>query len=186
MLHEMVHALGGGMVSADGPQSAKRIDEALGERLSTIEECRADLLGLLFLELLSNRGLLPSDLIAAAAVTFVITSVQTLRFGAGDDYARGAAITLTDLIDRGGGLSVEVEGVLRGVRALAETVQDIATSGNYRAAGKLIDDCASVPPEIKPLMPRFEGMPSTWSFFSMLHPDLTDSCAIRATAALLE
>ena len=171
LLHEMVHALGSGLVSSDGRQSGQRIDEALGERFATIEESRADLLGLLFLELLSNRGLLPSDLVTAAAVTYVIASVQALRFGAADDYARAAAITLTDLIHRGaikidrdGDLSIEVEGVLRGVRALAETVQDIATTGNYRAAGELIEDCASVPPEIQRLMPRFEGMPVDLAF----------------------
>lgn len=167
MLHEMVHALGGGTVSADGRQSV----EALGERFSTVEECRADLLGLLYLELLAHRGLLPSDLTAAAAVTFVIVSIQTLRFGAADDYARGAAITLNHLIDGGavkidrdGELRVEVDNLLRGVRALAETVQDIASTGNYRAAGELIQKCASVPSEIKSLMPRFEGMPVDLEF----------------------
>jgi hypothetical protein len=166
LLHEMAHALAACFVSSGGS-----INEALGERFSTIEECRADLIGMVFLNFLAQRGLCPPGIDAAAAVTFVVNNVRTLRFGDGDDYGRAAAIILSHLlragalkVDGGGNIVVDGAMVQRGIEELAATVQDIATRGDYQAAGHLIEKSGSIPDEIKRLLPRLEGVPVDLEF----------------------
>jgi hypothetical protein len=171
LLHEMAHALSTCFVRRGDKQSNESINEALRERYAMIEECRADLLGMVFLNLLASRGFLPREINAAASVTFIVNSVRALRFGAGDDYSRGAAIILSHLFRKGalkteydGELSVDVQGVQRGVEELAATVQDIATRGDYEAAGHLIGGLGSIPHEIDRLRPRFADVPIDLEF----------------------
>ncbi len=59
LLHEMAHALSICFVKSDANGNSISINEALGERYATIEECRADLLSMVFLGLLADRGYLP-------------------------------------------------------------------------------------------------------------------------------
>lgn len=171
MLHEMAHAVGEGFVRRGATTTGATINEALGERYATIEECRADLVGLVSFDFLARRGAFGSGLAAKAAVTFVVSGVRTLRFGAGDDYSRTAAIILSRLLetrairlDSSGNLVVDVEAVYGGIADLAKTVQDIATRGDYQAAGELIGEMGDVPREIQRLLPRLEGLPVDLEF----------------------
>jgi hypothetical protein len=161
LLHEMAHALSTCFVKRDREGATMSINEALGERYATIEECRADLLSMVFLGLLANRGYLPTEVKAAAAITFVVNSMRTIRFGIGNDYSRGAAIVLSYFlhegsvrVEREGNLRVDPDGVERNVEQLAAVFQEIATDGNYKAAGELIKNFGSIPPEIDRLRPR--------------------------------
>ncbi len=171
LLHEMAHALAACFVRDGVIATERTANEALRERYSTIEECRADLMGLVFLDLLTRRGLFMPTMSEAAAVTFVVSGVRTLRFGAGDDYSRGGAITLSHLLRKGavkpetdGRLIVNVDGVHRGVGELAETLQRITASGDYDAAGHLIGDLGMLPPEIARLLPDLVDIPVDLEF----------------------
>jgi hypothetical protein len=155
LLHEMAHALSTCYVRRPHRGNPITINEALRERYSAIEECRADLLGMVFLNLLADRGLLPPAIKAAALVTFVVNNVRSLRFGAGDDYSRGAAVVLSTLFrggsiraERDGRLSIEPQKAEADIKSLAATLQGIATEGDYAGAGKLIEDLGSIPIEI--------------------------------------
>ncbi len=150
--------------------SGASINEALAERFSTIEECRADLIGMVFLDFLAQRALCPPGIGTTAAVTFVVNNIRTLRFGGGDDYGRAAAIILSHLLRAGAikvdGGSIAVDGakVQRGIEELAATVQDVATRGDYQAAGSLIENSGSIPDQIKSLLPRLESIPVDLEF----------------------
>jgi hypothetical protein len=163
LLHEMAHALG---PSPNHSAQQTTTNEMLGERYSTIEECRADLVGLLFVELLARRGLLPSGILESACVTLVASSMRTLRFGADNDYGRSAAMLVSQLVASGalrtdseGLLVVDIDGMHRTVVELAERVQRIATSGDYEEAGTLIRELGSPPAVIQPLLARLADLP---------------------------
>jgi len=165
-LHELAHAVSACFVQNNGSAADGTINEALRERYATIEECRADLMGLVFLDLLARRGELPAGMEAEAAVTFIVSSMRTLRFGAGDDYSRGAAIILSHLLKRksvvpgpDGGLVVDVGGVYAGGAELARTIQNVASRGDYEAAGQLIAELGGVPPAIQRALPRVTDIP---------------------------
>jgi hypothetical protein len=171
LLHEMAHALSTCFVKRDRDGTATSINEALGERYATIEECRADLLSMVFLGLLAHHGYFPADIKAAAAVTFVVNSMRSLRFGAGDDYSRGAAIVLSYFIregslraDREGNLCVDPEKMERDVQKLAAVFQEITTNGDYKAAGEVMENFGSIPPEIERLRTRLTDLPVDLEF----------------------
>jgi hypothetical protein len=171
MLHESAHAMSAGFVLRDGALTATTINEALRERYSTIEECRADLVGMVYLDILTQRGVFSPEMRVAAAVTFVTNLMRSLRFGVGDAYSEGAAITLSYLLKNGGvsfdadgRLAVDVEETHRRLRELAARVQAIATRGDYAAAGELIGTLANMPPEAARLLKQLDGVPVDLEF----------------------
>jgi hypothetical protein len=163
LLHEMAHALG---PADNDTEPHTTTNEKLRERYSTIEETRADLVGLMFLELLARRGLLPPGVFDSACVTLVASSMRTLRFGADNDYGRSAAMLLSHLMTSGALITdadkllvVDVPAMHGAVADLAERVQRISTTGDYEAAGTLIRELGSTPVEIQPLLPRLSDLP---------------------------
>lgn len=171
ILHEISHALSTCFVWRHAVPTKTTINEALGERFSTIDECRADLVGMVYLDLLTQRGVFPPHMRASAAVTFVANLLRSLRFGVADAYSQGSAITLSHLLqngavtqDAGGMLSVDVDLTHQGLRQLAARVQAIATAGDYAAAGQLIDRLASLPAWIERLLKRFDDIPIDLEF----------------------
>jgi hypothetical protein len=164
LLHEMSHALVASDDRPDGePGSA---NELLRERYSTVEECRADLVGLVFLHHLAERQVLPMRLADAAAVTFVASSLRVLRFGEQNDYGRAATIALSHLmasgalaVDEDGRLAVDAAATLKATRALAERVQAIRTGGRYAEAGTLITELGTLPPGLRALLAKLDDVP---------------------------
>lgn len=163
LLHEMSHALAG--------DAARPAGQPLKERYSTIEECRADLVGLVMLNHLVQRGVLPAGMGPRAAVTFVAGLLRVLRFGHGNDYGRAAAITLSHLLRAGAigvgiddRLTVDVERTYTAVEVLAARVQAVAASGRYQDAGVLINELRTLPASITGLLGRITGVPVDLEF----------------------
>jgi hypothetical protein len=171
LLHEIAHALSTCFVWRQGVATSNTINEALGEHYSTIDECRADLVGMVYLEILTRRGVFAPHMHIAAPITFVANLMRSLRFGVGDAYSEGSAITLTYLL-RGGGvvfdsegrLSVNVEEAHSCIRELAAHVQSIATGGDYAAAGQLIEEWAIMTPVVERLLKRLDSIPIDLEF----------------------
>ena len=166
VLHEWAHALSSCYVQRDGRATGTTINQALRERYSTIEECRADLLGVYNLALLGQCGILPREMLPAAAATFVVHCLRSLRFGLSSDYARAAAMTLLHLFE-GKAVSMsatayvrlDIEAVLVLTRELATKVQQISTHGDYGSAGELMERLARVPPPIGQALLRTHDLP---------------------------
>jgi hypothetical protein len=166
LLHELAHALATGFVWHNGTPTEQTINEALRERYSTIDECRADLIAMVVLEMLTKQGVFAPDMTAAAAATFVINNLRALRFGDGDSYGQASAIIMSQLLkntaiklEPGACLVIDAQAVQRAVADLAGIVQKIATEGDYEAAGRLINDFGVMPREIESLRDRFSGIP---------------------------
>ncbi len=166
LLHELAHAMATDYVLQNGAKTGTTINESLREHYSTIDECRADLVAMVTLDLLTTRGVFGADMRAAAAVTFVANGIRSLRFGSGDSYSKGAAITLSHLLRSGAvklgsdrRLSVDVSGVHREVARLAGDVQRIATHGDYEAAARLINELGSMPHEIEGIRRTLADIP---------------------------
>jgi hypothetical protein len=167
LLHEAAHALGTSFVWRDGRPTGATVNEVLRERYSSIDECRADLVGMVLLRALAKRGAVAEDdMDIASAVTFVVGGVRTLRFGAGDSYSQGGAIAISHLLKTGAVharsdklLVVNVDRVHAAIAELAPIVQGIATHGDYDAAGRLIGELGSMPREIEALRGTFSEIP---------------------------
>lgn len=164
LLHEMAHAL---VVAPDSHGGGKATaNERLRERYSTVEECRADLVGLVLLAHLSQNGVLAPGLASQAAVTFVAGNLRVLRFGDDNDYGRAATIILAHFLRAGaivgdseGRLEVDIAKTLSATADLAARVQALSLSGSYDAAGALIDEATPLPPAIARAVSRIDGLP---------------------------
>jgi hypothetical protein len=163
LLHEMAHALSTGFVSRGSTVSDDTIHQSLREYYSTIEECRADLVGMVFLDLLADSGFLPDRLRTPAIVTFVVNILRIVRFGGGEDHGRAAAVTLSHLlrskalmIDNDRKLSINTEMARNTIGRLAEHIQDIAVNGKYEDAAELVMKFAAVPSEIQSILQSVE------------------------------
>jgi hypothetical protein len=166
VLHELAHAVGTDFVMDGGATTGTTINEALRERYAILEECRADVLGLVFLDFLARRGTLPFDMRATGAVTFAVTAIRALRFGAYDDHGRAAAMTLSHLMNRKAlrldatdTLLVDIDRLHAGAAELAAEVHGVTTRGDYTAAGALIEALASVPAPLTRLPSRLTDLP---------------------------
>lgn len=176
LLHEAGHVIGSGFVQCGRRDSKTTIKDALGERYSTIEEARADLLGMRFLGALVARRTLPAELAETSAATFVVSSLRSVRFGDRSDHARAAAIALSQLhaagaVRRDGDrLRIDPARTQRTLDALAERVQAIASAGDYDAAGRLIADHSTTPPAIAELLVRTTDVPVDLEFVFEAQP----------------
>jgi hypothetical protein len=127
------------------------------------------LVGMVFLEFLGGLRVIP-DLTAAASVTFVVNNLRTVRFGAGEDHSRAAAIALSRFIQRravspaGHGIAVDIERVRSTIGELAEEVQRIAVSGDHDGAGRLIEGSAFIPSAIQDILPKLTEIPTDLEF----------------------
>jgi hypothetical protein len=83
----------------------------LKEAYSTIEEAKADITGLYALRYMMDKGQLQGTLGQGAAAerklytTFLASAFRTLHFGLTDSHARGMAIQMNYLLDKGGFVS---------------------------------------------------------------------------------
>jgi hypothetical protein len=167
LLHELAHAL----VAGDDAGPAPQATDGLRERYSTLEECRADLVGLLFLQLLCERGHFSAEMLPAAAATFVGSVLRGLRFGVENDYARAGAIILSSFEssravygDASGRLAVDTTRVFDVAAGLARRVQRIVQTRDYDAAGVLIDERGSVPSLIRERLQELHEIPIDLEF----------------------
>jgi hypothetical protein len=158
----MAHAL----IARPDAAAGSSANERLRERYSTIEECRADLVGLVFLDFLASRAAVPRPSVAQSAPTFVASSLRVLRFGRDNDYGRAATIILSHLMRAGaiapqadGRLDVHPDRTAAAAAELASRVQAIAATGTYEDAGTLIEELGALPPEIAGLLTRLDDLP---------------------------
>eukprot|EP00124_Ichthyophonus_hoferi_P000691 Ihof_evm20s27 gene=Ihof_evmTU20s27 len=100
LAHEMCHTLGPKFYT--GPDGEKRpVREALEELHSTIEEAKADILGLWSLQYQIDKGLIDSNFTKPLYTTFVASSFRSIRFGLDEAHGRGQALQLTYMMKHG-------------------------------------------------------------------------------------
>jgi len=162
LFHELAHAL------VDEHPGGSH--EQLRDRYSTIEECRADLVAVIFIDHLVHRGALNTQAAARAVAVLVAGSIRVLRFGAGNDYGRAATIVLDSLARAGalrtgaaGKISVDTTAALAEIRRLALRVQNIRSAGDYSGAAALIAE-ARVPAEVTAALRRLDDLPVDLEF----------------------
>ncbi len=109
LAHEITHGLGPHITNNNGKQSTPRQD--LKDTYSTIEEAKADVTGLFALAFMMDKGQLKDTLGQGVAAerklynTFLASGFRTLHFGLTDSHARGMAIQMNYLLDKGGFIS---------------------------------------------------------------------------------
>jgi len=92
LFHELSHSLGPAFVNNDEAQGP--ISKALGASYSSIEEAKADVMGVYNILFMIEKGEFPESLRKKSLFTYVSGLFRSIRFGVAESHGRGAAFQL--------------------------------------------------------------------------------------------
>lgn len=171
LAHEIMHGLGPHATQVDGKASTPRQD--LKETYSTIEEAKADITGLFALRYMMDKGQLSSTLgqgeLAERKLynTFLASGFRTLHFGLTDSHARGMAIQMNYILDKGGFVSlgdgrfgVDFDKIKQAVIDLDREFLTIEATGDYARAQALMTKYVVIRPEVQVALDKMKAVPN--------------------------
>jgi hypothetical protein len=152
MFHEVAHGLGvKHTVNGRGT-----VREALQEYAASMEENKADVLGLWMIGWLHERGELPGVELMDYYVTFLAGIFRSVRFGATSAHGRANMVRFNFFRDWGafhrdadGHYRVDEAGMRAAIEALASQILVIQGSGDYRGAAWLTENLGVVDPALQ-------------------------------------
>jgi hypothetical protein len=165
LFHELAHGLGPGIITApDGRKVEARIP--LKNLYSTIEECKADVVGMwILLQAIDEKWLTSFDA-DALAVTVSALFYRSIRFGADEAHGGGAAVQWNWFAERAavvatgdGRFRVETSRFREAVRSLANELLMIEATGDFDRARKLLSNYGKLTPEMERINARLKDIP---------------------------
>ncbi|TFW33495.1 dipeptidyl-peptidase 3 family protein [Massilia horti] len=187
LAHEITHGLGPHVTRHDGKESTPRQD--LKEAYSTIEEAKADVTGLWALSYMMDKGQLKDTLGQGEAAerklynTFLASAFRTLHFGLTDSHARGMAIQMNYLLDKGGFVShgdgtfsVDFKKIKQAVADLDREFLTIEATGDYARARAMMAKYVVIRPDVQKALDKMKAVPND------IRPAFVTATALTAAA----
>lgn len=165
LMHEMSHGVGPGFIKINGRNT--EVKRELKETYSTIEECKADILGMYNNMFMIEKGVYPKESEDEIMVTFLAGAFRSMRFGIGEAHGGGNAIIYNYLLEKGAytfdettqKVKVNFEKIHPALRELANLILTIQAEGNYQGAKELIAKYAVNSSSIETLRKKLERLP---------------------------
>ncbi|MBY0242034.1 MAG: hypothetical protein K2X55_22255 [Burkholderiaceae bacterium] len=171
LAHEIMHGLGPHATTVNGQPSTPRQD--LKDAYSTIEEAKADITGLYALMYMMDKGQLKNslgqgeDAERKLHTTFLASAFRTLHFGLTDSHARGMAIQVNYLLDKGafiahgdGVFSVDFKKIKQAVLDLDREFLTIEATGDYARAKDMMTRYVVIRPEVQKALDKMKTVPN--------------------------
>ncbi len=144
LMHEMSHGVGPGNITINGRKTA--VNKELKETYSTLEECKADILGMYNNVFMIEKGVYPKEFAEETYVTFLAGIFRSVRFGINEAHGGGNAIIYNYLLENGGyeynsdtkKVRVNFDKVYPALKDLANKILTIQATGDYDGAKQLI------------------------------------------------
>ena len=168
--HELSHGLGPGTITKNGRKTEVRLE--LKDLFSTLEEAKADVMGVYNILALMQRGEMPGEMRATLEPTYVAGLFRSARFGVHEAHGQGVVAQFNYLMEKGA-LAVDEQGRFRtisdkfpgAIRDLLHDMLMLQARGDYDATKaflekygqatdsllKAIDKLADVPVDIRPV-----------------------------------
>ncbi|MCF7805971.1 MAG: peptidase [Candidatus Marinimicrobia bacterium] len=165
LMHEMSHGIGPGYITVDGRETEVR--DELKETYSTIEECKADILGMYNNIFMVEKGEYPESMVQETWVTYLAGIFRSARFGIGSAHGAGNAIIFNYFLDKGAyeydesarTVRVNFDKVYEVTESLATTLLTIQATGDYLGAKELIGTYGVLSPEMETVIAELSGVP---------------------------
>ena len=165
LMHEMSHGLGPGKIVKNGRETT--VNAELKETYSTIEEAKADILGLYNLDYLIQRGVFPRSLADQVYSSFLGGIFRSVRFGINEAHGGANVIALNYLLKKGGFEYNEASGKFRvndskirsAVKDLAHDLLMIQALGDYDGARAFIEKYRFISPQLEKALDRLSDVP---------------------------
>jgi hypothetical protein len=171
LAHEITHGLGPHVTKKNGKESTPRQD--LQDTYATIEEAKADITGLWALAYMMDKGELKGTLGAGEAAerklynTFLASAFRTLHFGLTDSHARGMAIQVNYILDKGGFVShgdgtfsVDFKKIKQAVVDLDREFLTIEATGDYARAKDMMTKYVVIRPDVQKALEKMKAVPN--------------------------
>ena len=165
LMHEMSHGVGPGFIKVNGKDT--EVKKELKETYSTIEECKADILGMYNNMFMIEKGVYSKESENEIMVTFLAGAFRSMRFGIGEAHGGGNAIIYNYLLEKGGydfdestqKVKVDFNKIHFALKELCSLILTIQAEGNYQGAKDLIAKYAVNSKSIESLRKKLEKLP---------------------------
>jgi len=164
MFHEVAHGLGiKNTVNGRGT-----VREALKERAGSLEEGKADILGLYMVQQLNRQGELRGEDIRSNYVAFLASLFRSIRFGASSAHGRANVAAFNYMQAKGaftrgadGKYRVDFPRMEAAMNALAQDILVMQGNGDYAAVGQFTEQYGKVSPQLQADLDRLgsRGIP---------------------------
>ncbi len=161
MFHEVAHGLG----IKDALDGKGSVRYAMKDRASTLEEGKADILGLFIIKRLLGQGELTGTHLMDHYVTFLAGIFRSVRFGASSAHGIANVVCFRFLEaegafsrDAGGRYRVHAGPMSKAVDALSERILRLQGDGNYEVASKFVAARAAIPTPLQQDLGRLAGL----------------------------
>lgn len=158
MFHEVAHGLGC-MNTINGKGSVK---SALREQFTTLEEGKADILGLYLEAKLKEMGELDVDL-TNEYTTFLAGIFRSIRFGASSAHGKANLVRFNYFKEKGafavdstGKYHVDMDKMKDAIASLSNIILTIQGDGDYDKAGMMLQQYGNMDEELKSALKRIE------------------------------
>ncbi|HEV8660614.1 MAG TPA: peptidase [Thermoanaerobaculia bacterium] len=165
LFHELSHGLGPGYITQPGGARVE-VRIPLKNLYSTIEETKADVLGLWNIVYARNHNLLSLFDERQLYATYAGLMFRSMRFGIGEAHGRGTALQWNWLREAGaivptgnGRFRVDFTKFADGVKALATELLTIEATGDFDRAQRLLAKYGVVNDEINSVIARLADVP---------------------------
>ena len=165
LMHEMSHGVGPGFIKVNGKDT--EVKKELKETYSTMEECKADILGMYNNIFMIEKGVYSKESENQIWVTFLAGAFRSMRFGIGEAHGGGNAIIYNYLLEKGGyvyddgtqKVRVDFQKIYPALKELCNLVLTIQAEGNYKDAKDLIAKYAVNSKTIDVLRKKLDTLP---------------------------
>ncbi len=164
LMHELMHGLGPQTIRVAGRDTTVR--QELKELNGPLEEAKADISGLWALQYLMDKGVIDKRQERSMYITFLASTFRTLRFGLDAAHARGMALQLNYLLDRGavrltseGQFALDLRKTKQAVTQLTRDIMLLQARGDYAGVKQLFDRMIVIRPEVQRVIDKLTNVP---------------------------
>jgi hypothetical protein len=165
LFHELSHGLGPGYLTQGGGQRVE-VRIPLKNLYSTIEETKADVLGLWNIVYARNHGLLSAFDDKQLYATYAGLMFRSMRFGIGEAHGRGTALQWNWIREKGGivpaangRFSVDFAKFGDAVKSLSTELLTIEATGDFNRANALLEKYGKTNAEIDAVNEKLSDIP---------------------------
>ena len=174
--HELSHGLGPGIIDKGGKKTEVRLE--LKDLYATLEEAKADVMGMYNILALIERGDMPKEMLRTLEPTYVAGLFRSARFGVHEAHGQGVIAQFNYLMEKGA-LAVDESGRFRaisekfpgGLRDLLHDMLVLQANGDYEGTKRFLEKygqpqkslldaigrLADVPVDIRPVYAYMKG-----------------------------
>jgi hypothetical protein len=162
--HELSHGLGPGTITVNGRKTEVRLE--LKDLFSTLEEAKADVMGVYNILALIGQGEMPAGLRKSLEPTYVAGLFRSARFGVDEAHGQGV-VAQFNYLQQKGALEIGANGRVHAVSekfpgAIRDLLHDmlmLQAAGDYEGTKRFLDTYGKATQPLRDAIGRLKDLP---------------------------